>query len=260
MDTGVFYECTNLSAITLPAGLAKLGSQAFTGCYQLTGLNLPDHLTSIGFEAFDGCAGLGSMTIPRSVSYCGPQAFANCGGLTNVIIGSTNTSGDSGMFSACTHLASLTYAASVTNVACVAFVNSPSIPGLYFQGNAPAFLGNVHADNSGFTVPPGTTTVVYYLAGTTGWGATFGGLPTALWNPPLQTGSGAFGILTNQFRFAFTGVSNQTVIVQACTNLANPVWVPVATNTLTGGTNQFTDPQWTNYPVRYYRTVYPTMP
>ena len=28
---------------------------------------------------------------------------------------------------------------------------------------------------------------------------------------------------------------------------------PVATNTLTGGQSVFSDPQWTNYPNRYYR-------
>jgi hypothetical protein len=42
--------------------------------------------------------------------------------------------------------------------------------------------------------------------------------------------------------------------VVACTNLANPVWLPVSTNTLSGSSpSSFSDPQWTNYPNRYYR-------
>jgi hypothetical protein len=42
-------------------------------------------------------------------------------------------------------------------------------------------------------------------------------------------------------------------VVEACTNLSNPVWQPVQTNTFTAGTAYFSDPQWTNYPGRFYR-------
>ena len=49
--------------------------------------------------------------------------------------------------------------------------------------------------------------------------------------------------------------TNASVVVEAATNLANPVWIPVSTNTLTSGTNYFSDPQWTNYPERFYRAA-----
>jgi uncharacterized repeat protein (TIGR03803 family) len=48
--------------------------------------------------------------------------------------------------------------------------------GVYFKGNAPSLGSDVfYLDGSA---------TVYYLPGTTGWGSTFGGLPTALWQPP----------------------------------------------------------------------------
>ena len=47
--------------------------------------------------------------------------------------------------------------------------------------------------------------------------------------------------------------TNLSVVVEACTNLANPIWSPVGTNTLTGGSSYFSDSQWTNYPGRFYR-------
>ena len=47
--------------------------------------------------------------------------------------------------------------------------------------------------------------------------------------------------------------TNASVVVEACTNLANPVWCAVGTNTLTSGSSCFSDPQWTNYPARFYR-------
>jgi hypothetical protein len=45
--------------------------------------------------------------------------------------------------------------------------------------------------------------------------------------------------------------------VEACTNLAHPVWQPLQTNTLTGGLAHFSDAQWTNYARRFYRISSP---
>ena len=64
-----------------------------------------------------------------------------------------------------------------------------------------------------------------------------------------------FGLPT--FGFNITGAGNMVVVVEACTNLSNPVWQPVQTNTLTGGMSYFSDPQWTNYPGRFYRLCSP---
>ena len=47
------------------------------------------------------------------------------------------------------------------------------------------------------------------------------------------------------------------VVVEAATNLSNPVWLPVQTNTLTGDKYYFSDPEWTNYPGRFYRVRSP---
>ena len=58
---------------------------------------------------------------------------------------------------------------------------------------------------------------------------------------------------TNQFGFNLTGFSGQVVVVEACTDLANPDWQPVGTTSLTGGSAYFSDPQCANYPSRYYR-------
>lgn len=42
-------------------------------------------------------------------------------------------------------------------------------------------------------------------------------------------------------------------VIEAAENLGNPLWLPVATNTLTGGSCYFSDPGWTNSPTRFYR-------
>ena len=96
---------------------------------------------------------------------------------------------------------------------------------------------------------------VYYLPGTTGWDdfSANTGIPVALWRPQMQTSDGSFGVRTNQFGFNINWASGMVIVVEACTNLATPVWSPVSTNTLTSGSSYFCDPQWTNYPARFYR-------
>jgi len=74
-----------------------------------------------------------------------------------------------------------------------------------------------------------------------------------LWNPQVQTGDASFGLRTNQFGFTIIGTTNLDIVVEACTNLANPIWSAVGTNTLTGGSSYFSDPQWTDYLARFYR-------
>jgi len=97
---------------------------------------------------------------------------------------------------------------------------------------------------------------VYYLPGTTGWGPTFCGRPTALWNPQLQTSDTSFGVGPNGFGFNITG-TNIPIVVQACTNLTSQAWVPLQSFNLTNGSVYFSDPQWTNHPARFYRLRWP---
>jgi hypothetical protein len=91
-------------------------------------------------------------------------------------------------------------------------------------------------------------------------GATNGSITASLFyvsmlpagNPVIQTTDGNFGVRTNQFGFNISGPSS-SVVIEASTNLADPVWTPLATNALHGGMSYFSDSQWTNYPRRFYR-------
>jgi hypothetical protein len=111
--------------------------------------------------------------------------------------------------------------------------------------------GSGDADTTVFT---GETGAVYYPPGTTDWGATFGGWPTVLWNPQMETTDNDFGVGTNGFGFNLAGTTNIPVVLEACTNLGG-VWTPLFTGTVTNGSIYFSDPQWTNYPARYYRAA-----
>ena len=102
----------------------------------------------------------------------------------------------------------------------------------------------------------GGPNVSYYLPGTIGWGPTFGGGPTAPWllqSPTILNTSPTFGVQSNRFTFRISWATNAAVAVEATTNLAAPNWTALATNTLNSGWTDFTDPQWTNHPARFYR-------
>ena len=87
--------------------------------------------------------------------------------------------------------------------------------------------------------------------------ASFGTFLSPPKNPQVVTDDEHFGVKTNRFGFTIAGYSNVVVVVQAATNLANPLWLPVQTNILTGGTAYFSDPQWADHRDRFYRLCAP---
>jgi hypothetical protein len=73
-----------------------------------------------------------------------------------------------------------------------------------------------------------------------------------MWNPEIQTGDANFGARGGKFGFNITGTSGLSVIVEACSNLANPVWTPLKTMTLKNGHAYFSEPLSANSTGRFY--------
>ena len=65
------------------------------------------------------------------------------------------------------------------------------------------------------------------------------------------------GVQSDCFGFTITNAGRPVIVVDACTNLASAVWLPVSTNTLDGGQSYFSDPVWANYMGRFYRFRFP---
>jgi hypothetical protein len=250
LETGTFSN-TGLASITIPNNVTSIGSDAFWTCYSLTNLTIGNSVTNIGNYAFFDCLNLKSVTIPNSVTSIGSYAFEHCSSLTSVIIGNVVSNIGSYAFAYCTYLTSITVPNSVTSIGTGAFqycyTTLTTLASIYFQGNAPAS----GSDSSVFLADSSAT--IYYLPGATGWHSPFDGRPAILWNPQAQTGDSSFGVRTNRFGFTITGTTNIPIVVEACTNLASPVWNSLTNVMLTNGPFYFSDAQWTNYPARYYR-------
>jgi hypothetical protein len=221
---GVFAS-SGLTSVIIGNGISTIGYGVFADC-PFTSITIPNCVTSIGDEAFSGCR-LTNITIPDSVTSIGEFAFYDDTQLSTAYIGS-----------------------GITNIGYGAFINTghPSFGsggGIYFffKGNAPVFAG-VALGYFGAKI--------YYLPGATGWDSL--GYPI-LWNPQIQTNDAGFGVRNNQFGFNinWAGGNGQNVVVEACTNLFNPVWVPMGNVTFTNDSSYFSDPDWTNCPSRFYR-------
>jgi hypothetical protein len=186
--------------------------------------------------------------IPDSVSSIGDYAFVNCTSLTSAVIPNSVTWIGSGGFAGCTSLTSITIPDSVTSIGNGTFAGCANLSHIYFEGNAPSYW------REPFNQPDNVT--VYYLPGTTGWGSTYGGRPADLWvrpAPTILTHDFRFGPQTNGFGFVLSWATNATVAVDTTPSLSEPTWSPVSTNTLVNGVASFTDPDWKNYPARFYR-------
>ena len=241
-DAGLL-GCSSLTRVALSGSVTNLGEEVFLGCSSLKGVAIPDGVTSIGSGEFDGCLDLTNVTIPDSVTNIGSAAFYDCFSLTNIAIPHSVTSIGTQAFYDCTSLTSVTVPNSVTNISGSAFDKCAKLTSVYFSGNAPSPTN----DTSVFT-GDGFGMTAYYLLGAKNWGAKFDGIPAVLWNPQAITPD----LTGGQFGFNLTGPTNATIVVQACTNLSNPVWLPIATNTFSAsGTSTFTDPS--AQPSRFYR-------
>jgi hypothetical protein len=69
----------------------------------------------------------------------------------------------------------------------------------------------------------------------------------------LLGGGNGFGVFGSALGFEVVGRNGETFIVEACPDLAVPVWSPVSTNTLVAGRHEFRELIATNEPARFYR-------
>lgn len=132
IGNGVFRDCKALSGhLQLPNSLVHIGQYAFWDCSGLTGsLTLPGNLSILGSGAFMGCSGfVGSLTIPESLCDLYAGSFAYCNGLNGQLVLHDNLKlhtarspidgngiGDVGPFELCSFQGELNLPANITNI------------------------------------------------------------------------------------------------------------------------------------------------
>lgn len=134
IGAGAFQGCTNLKSVDFEncTNLEVIQSNTFKGCTNLKSVNFNNciNLKSIGAAAFFGCTELspgqnGTLQIPLSCTNIGDLAFGNCSKLKNVkAYGwklSEDNITDTGQFSDCTSLVSISLPDNLEHIPAKAF-------------------------------------------------------------------------------------------------------------------------------------------
>jgi hypothetical protein len=158
-----------MTNVSIGAGVTNIGNVAFAPCTRLGGITvdaLNPSYASVEGVLFDKSRTTliqypggksGGYTIPNGVTRIRRCAFMDCINLTSIRIAHTVTEIEQGAFSVCLRLV-----------------------GAYFEGHAPVI--------EPYSLQNCSALIVYYRPGTTGWGPTFAGRPTALWiDPPAYS-------------------------------------------------------------------------
>ena len=110
-----FSGCTALQSVSLPGGMTSIGREAFKNCSALSSISLPEALTSLEREAFAG-SGLTAVTVPDTVASIGYAAFRDCSKLTSAALPKALTQLPESLFSYCSALTTVELPAGLTEL------------------------------------------------------------------------------------------------------------------------------------------------
>ncbi len=133
MEDQCFYQCYALSRVEIKAPLTSLGERAFYAC-NLTEIDLPDTLTTLSSYVFADCENLTKIEIPPSVTRIHSNAFGECMSLTEMTIPSSVTGIGYEAFAYCGGLITARVEANVTSMEC-AFRSCENLKSIYLPAS-----------------------------------------------------------------------------------------------------------------------------
>ena len=134
-----FYNSTSLKAVSIPASIESIGSEAFAGCTGLENIIVdnanPSYSTINGIllsknqKTLLYCPGGkgGECVVPNKVTAIANNAFLNCSNLTSVVLPDGVTSIGESAFDGCTSLATINIPSSLTTIGKNAFYNNRAL-------------------------------------------------------------------------------------------------------------------------------------
>lgn len=124
VGSGVFQNCSSLSAFTMPDTVTALPTYMFSGCKNLSSVKMNEKTKSIGNNAFTNCTSLKSIAIPSTVTTMGSYVFSGCENLNNVKVPQGVTVINQYAFNNCSSLSNIDVPDTVTTIGDYAFSNT----------------------------------------------------------------------------------------------------------------------------------------
>ncbi len=121
-----FYNCTDLTSVTIPNTVTRIGDEAFFNCARIKEVVIPDGVTEIGTRTFYYCTALQSITLGAATESIGEGAFYNCYNLTEIAFPETLTSLGEWAFAYCTSVTSIVIPDNVTSLGDYVFYDCTS--------------------------------------------------------------------------------------------------------------------------------------
>ena len=171
-----FYQCSELTTLSLPNSITAIGVSAFEGCTKLASVDIPENLTTVGKGAFYDCTELNKVTIHDLAKWCN-VSFTNSWSnpvvsahhlylddeeITKLVIPEGVTSIGSQAFRGCSEIAELVIPNSVTTIYLEAFSYCSGLTSLSIPESVTTIEKNVFYGCTGLTSVeiPGTLTTI----------------------------------------------------------------------------------------------------
>ena len=182
IEERAFYECHDLTSVTIPNSVTSIGTDAFAYCSKVIivysgsaegspwGANTVCGAKDENFIYKDAEKTIiskyigtsGDVVIPNSVTSIGEYAFWGCSGLTSVTIPNTITTIGENAFSGCTGLTSIIIPNSVTSIGSSAFSGCSGLTSITIPNGVTSIGIAAFFDCSGLTsitIPNSVTTI-----------------------------------------------------------------------------------------------------
>ncbi len=153
-----FYNCPELTSVSLPNTVTDIGYAAFYNCSAMTSVNIPSGVTTLGDFCFQSCRSLSSLTLPNGLVKIPLQCFAFCTSLTSINIPGTARVLDNFAFYSCQNLVNVTMQNGVESILLDAFCACTSLQTITLPASVsliemPAFdechsLSEINVDNA----------------------------------------------------------------------------------------------------------------
>ncbi len=129
-----FSGCSFLRSVSFPRALLSIGEQAFLSCSRLQQVSLPDGLESLGDRAFAYCYELNALELPSRLQELGREVFLRCDSLVSVAFPEGFSSIGPAMFRQCGALETVRLPASLASIGPEAFLECAALKTIRYAG------------------------------------------------------------------------------------------------------------------------------